>query len=144
MGRTVFLILLAVPGIASAQITPGKWDIVTTMSSIDMPGAPPGIAAMMKGRPTKVSHCITPEEATRGPQEMLKARKECRFTRYTMAGGKFDSVMTCQQNGATMTAASTGSFTATGFTTTSRTVMTGAHAMTMTATSVGKRVGDCK
>lgn len=146
------VLLLVVPVLAAAglgapalaQVTPGKWEIVTTVNSVDMPGAPPFVANMMKGKPIKVSHCLTPEEAARGPQDMMKARKECTFTRYSMAGGKLDSVMVCQQGGGTMTATSSGSFTPTSFTSSARTVMTGAQQMTMTATAVGTRVGDCK
>lgn len=144
MRLSLFLILALLPAAAQAQVTPGQWEIVTTVDSMDMPGAPPGIAAMMKGRPIKVRHCLTADEAARGPQEMMKARKECTFSRYAMTGGKLDSVMTCQQGGSTMTATSSGSFTPTDFATTSRTVMTGSHAMTMTAKTIGRRVGDCK
>ena len=144
MRTVLFLAALALPAAAFAQVTPGKWEIVTTVNSVDMPGAPPFVANMMKGKPIKVSHCLTPEEAARGPQEMMKARKECRFTRYSMAGGKLDSVMVCEQGGGTMTATSSGSFTSTGFTATGRSVMTGGAAMTVTTVSTGKRVGDCK
>ena len=144
MRIAVFFAALALPAAAFAQVTPGKWEIVTTVTSVDMPGAPPFVAAMMKGKPIKVSHCLTPEEAARGPQDMMKSRKECTFTRYSMAGGKLDSVMVCQQGGGTMTATSTGSFTPTSFTSSGRTVMTGSQPMTLTATAVGTRVGDCK
>ncbi len=88
MRTALRLAALALPATAFAQVTPGKWEIVTTVNSVDMPGAPPFVANMMKGKPIKVSHCLTPEEAAKGPQEMMKARKECRFTRYAMVGGK--------------------------------------------------------
>lgn len=141
----LFASLATIPALAAAQsVQPGKWEIVTTVESIDMPSAPPGIAAMMKGRPIKVSHCLTPEEAAKGPQEMMKSRKECQFTHYSMAGGKLSSEMVCKQGGGTITATTTGSFTATSFTTSGRSVMTGGQPMTMTATSVGHRLGDCK
>ena len=138
----VAALVLAAPAIA--QVTPGKWDIVTTINSVDMPGAPPFIANMMKGKPIKISHCLTAEEAARGPQEMMKSRKECRFTRYSMAGGKLDSVMVCEQGSNVTTATSTGSFTSTGFTSNARSVTTGNQPMTMTMTAVGTRTGDCK
>ncbi len=144
MRIAMLLVGLSMPVAASAQVMPGKWEIVTTVQSVDMPGAPPFVATMMKGKPVKVSQCVTPEQAANGPQEMLKINKQCRFTRYSMAGGKLDSVVVCQQGGGTMTATSSGSFTATGFSTNGRTVMTGPHAMTLTATSVGRRIGECK
>ena len=140
--------LLALPGIAHGQamgVTPGQWEIAMTIHSVDMPGAPPGVAGMMTGRTTKVKHCITPEEASRGPQDMLKSSKSCTFTRYSMVGGKLNSQMVCKQGGGTMTATSTGSFTPTSFVANGRTVTTGGGMpMTMTATTIGKRVGDCR
>jgi hypothetical protein len=141
----LFATFAAIPALASAEaIQPGQWDIVTTVQSVEMPGAPPQIAAMMKGKPVRVSQCITPADAAKGPQEMMKSNKQCRFTRYSMAGGKLSSEMVCDQRGGTMTATSTGSFTPTGFTATGRTVITGAQKMTLTATTVGKRLGACK
>ncbi len=141
----LFALLAAVPALAAAQsVTPGKWEITTTVQSMEMPGAPPGIAAMMKGRPIRVTHCLTAEEAAKGPQEMMKSRKECQFTRYSMSGGKLSSEMVCRQGGGTMTATSTGSFSPTDFTTSGRSVMTGSQPMTLTATTVGHRIGDCK
>ncbi|WP_415644149.1 DUF3617 domain-containing protein [Sphingomonas antarctica] len=144
MITATILVALAVPSAASAQVSPGKWEIVTTIHSVDMPNAPPFVADMMKGKPIKVSHCLTPAEAVRGPQDLMKSRKECTFTRYSMVGGKLDSVMVCKQSGGTMTSTSRGSFTLNSFTTTGRSVATGAQPITMTATAIGRRVGECK
>lgn len=136
--------LLAMPGVVAAQaVQPGQWDIATTIDSIDMPGAPPQVAAMMRGRTTHIKHCISAEDAAKGPQELMKSNKSCRFTRYSMAGGKLDSEMTCTQGGGTMTAVSTGSFTPTSFATTGTVTMSGAQAMRMTASTAGKRIGAC-
>ncbi len=143
----VGVLALAAPVAAQAQsagINPGQWEIAVTINSMDMPGAPPAIANMMKGKTTKVKHCITPEEAARGPQELLKSDKSCTFTRYSMTGGALSSEMVCKQGGGMMTATTTGSFTPDSFTATGRTVSTGGMPMTMTSTSVGQRVGDCK
>ena len=140
--------LVVVSGAALAQafaVQPGEWDIAATVNSVDMPGAPPGLTAAMIGKTKHISHCITPEEAARGPQDMMKSDKSCKFTRYSMVGGKLSSEMVCQQGGGTMTASSTGSFTSTTFTSSGRSVMkAGPSTMTLTATTVGKRVGECK
>lgn len=133
-----------VPAAAVAQVTPGQWEIAVTIDSVDMPGQPPMVANMMKGRTTKVKHCITPEEAARGPQDMMKANKACTFTRYSMVGGKLSSEMTCKTGEGVMTSVSSGSFTPTSFTTTGRTVQTGQMAMTMTSRSTGRLVGPCR
>ena len=139
--------LLATSAVVLAQgagVTPGKWEIAVTINSVTMPGQPDEIARMMTGKTTKVTHCITPEEAARGPQDMLKSSKECKFTKYSMVGGKLSSEMVCQMGSGTMTAVSSGSFSPTGFTTTGRSVTTGAMSMTMTSTSVGRLLGPCK
>ena len=136
-------IALPASAVLAQAVQPGQWDIVTTVDSVDMPGAPPEVAAMMKGKPIRVSQCLTPEQAARGPQEMIKSNKDCHFTRYSMTGGRLDSEMVCQQHGTTMTATSSGTFTPTSFTTTGRTVMSGPERMTMSATTTGKRTGAC-
>lgn len=138
---------IALPSLAIAQATavqPGLWDMASTINTVDMPSAPPAAARMMQGRTTTFRHCITPEEASRGPQEMLKANKACTFTRFSLAGGRISSEMVCKQGGGTMTATTSGSYTPTSFSTTGKSVVTGPAAMTMTMTSTGHRVGDCK
>ena len=127
-----------------AGVQPGRWEIAITINSVEMKGVPPGIAKMMIGKTTRVRHCITPEAAARGPQDLLKSDKSCVFTRYSMVGGRLDSAMSCRQGGGTMTAVSTGTFTPTGFTATGRSVSSGEMATTMTSTSVGRRIGDCR
>ena len=148
MGKWILVVAaIALPLAAQAQgvgIQPGQWEVAVTVQSIDMPGAPAGIASLMQGRTTKVTHCLTAEEAARGPQEMLKTGKSCAFTRYSMAGGQLDSEMVCQQGGGEMTAVTTGSFTPDSFTAAGKAVSTGPMPMTMTSTSVGHRLGDCK
>lgn len=143
--------IIAAAGLASAAsaaetpVTPGQWEIAVTIKSMEMEGAPPGIAAMMIGRTTRVKQCITAEDAARGPQDMLKSAKTCSFTRYAMAGGRLDSEMVCKQGGSTVTSTTSGSFTQTGFTATSKSVDTGGSMpMTMTSATVGRRIGDCK
>ena len=134
------------PGAARAApgVTPGLWEIAVTINSADMPGAPAAIAKMMVGKTVTVKHCITPEDAARGPQDMLKSDKSCVFTKYSMAGGKLNSEMTCTRGGSTVTAVSSGSFTPTSFTATGRSTVSGQMPMTTNATTVGKRIGDCK
>lgn len=136
-------LLLPLPHLAHAQVQPGMWESSVTVQSIDMPGAPPQMAAMMKGKTTKQSYCITPEQAKQGPQEMLKQNPSCRFTKYSMLGGRISTEMSCQQNGGTMTARANGSYSPTSFNITSSATMTGRMSMKMTSTSTGRRIGAC-
>lgn len=138
-----FIFAMALPAVAQAQVQPGQWEATVTVQSIDMPGAPPQIAAMMKGKATRQSYCITPEQAAKGPQEMLKQNPSCHFTKYTMTAGVISTAMTCSQNGGTMTAQANGRYTPTSFNVSSTAVMSGKMSMRMTSTSSGRRVGPC-
>ena len=148
--RTMLAIVLAgaAATMAWAQgsgVQPGQWETKMTINTVDMPGAPPMVANMMRGRTTTINHCITPEQATKGPQEMMKNNKTCTFTRYSVTGGRLSSEMVCKQGGGTTTATSSGSYTSTSFNATGRIVTTGGPMpMTMTSTTVGHRLGDCK
>lgn len=132
------------PATASAQtVKSGQWQIVTTIREARIPGAPLAAIAAMKARPTRVSRCLTAAEANRGPEEIMKQNKQCRFTRYSRKAGKLDSQMVCKQPDGTMTATSAGSFTATGFSTTAHMTRTGVQTVTMTTVAEGKRIGPC-
>jgi len=138
-------VVLAAPLAAQAEgVQPGQWEIAVTVDAVDMPGGPPMVAKMMTGRTVKVKHCITPEDAARGPQDMLKSAKSCTFNRYEMKAGKMTSDMTCQQGGVTTRTVSSGTFTPVGFTAQGRATVTGDMPMTMSSTSVGRRLGDCR
>ncbi len=134
----------ALPAQAAPGIQPGEWEIAVTINSVDMPSAPAGVANMMRGKTTTIRHCITPADAARGPQDMLKSDRSCSFTKYSMAAGRLSSEMTCVRRGMTLTASSSGTFTPVSFTATGRSVATGGMTMTTTSTTTGRRVGDCK
>lgn len=136
--------LAMLPSFAVAQtVQSGQWEIVTTIKDAVIPGAPPATVAAMKRQPNRVTRCLTAAEANRGPEDIMKQNKQCRFTRYSKKAGKMDSQMVCKQPDGTMTATSTGRFTATSFSTTAHVVRTGAQSVTMTTLAEGKRVGAC-
>lgn len=140
--RRIVILAAAVATPALAQsIQPGQWQTTSTVSSMNMPGLPPAALAAMKGHPTTVSNCVTPEQAKAGPKELLKSAPSCTFNRFSMAGGRIDSEMVCARGGRTTTATTTGSYTPVSMTATSKVV---AEGMTITATVSGKRIGDCK
>lgn len=147
MRALILLAVLGTPAAVSAQasgVLPGQWDIAVTTDSVTMTGMPPEVAKSMTGRTVHIKHCITPAEAATGPQAILRGDKSCTFTKYQMLGGRLHAEMLCRPpGGGTMTSVSDGSVTPTGFRATGRTVMTGAAAMTMTATTVGTRLGAC-
>lgn len=141
-------LLAASASVANARVQPGQWEASYTVNSIDMPGAPPQVAQMMKsqmagGKKNRMTYCITPQQAAQGPQEMLKQNPSCRFTKYSMKGGTISTEMSCSHNGGTMTARANGSYTPTSFNVTSSAVMSGGMNMRMTTTNIGRRIGPC-
>jgi hypothetical protein len=126
------------------SMQPGQWEIVTTTTAAEMPGAPPAVANMMRGRSMTIKRCVTPQEVAEGPQATMKRDKSCKVGFHTGVGGRFTSEMMCQQAGSTARATSSGTMTPTSFSSTSRMVMSGAQAMTITSTATGRRVGACK
>lgn len=138
-----FAFALTLAAAAHAQVQPGQWESTVTVQSVDMPGAPPQVAAMMNGKTTRQTYCITPEQAAKGPQEMLKQSPSCRFTKYSMTGGVLSTAMTCSQNGGTMTVEANGKYSPTSFSVTSTAVMSGKMSMRMTSASNGRRLGPC-
>ena len=150
MARTrslIFTCALLAATAAHAQVQPGQWETVVTVKSVEMPGAPPQVAQMMRqrmgGAPTRSRYCITPEQAAKGPQEMLKQNSSCNFSKYAVTGGVIATEMTCTQGGGTMTARANGSYTANSFSVTSNAVMSGQMSMRIATTSTGKRLGPC-
>ena len=128
----------------SMGIHPGQWESQVTVTSIETPNAPPALIDAMRGKTHTLSHCITPEQAARGPQEMLKSGTSCSFTRYSMAAGRLSARMQCAQGAGSVSADIDGSFTPDSYSSTSRVVLTGRMAMTMTSSAVGHRTGDCR
>jgi hypothetical protein len=144
MRRLLIVALAAWPAIAGAQATqPGNWTIDTTITSVDMPGAPPAMVARLKGHKTHASRCLSAAEAARGPQEVVRDAKGCKMIRYDRKAGKLDAQMVCKDAQGTLTTTSTGTFTSSSYNTTAKMVRTGGQRMSMTMESVGKRTGSC-
>jgi hypothetical protein len=133
----------AVSTAASAQITPGQWEIASTITSIQGSAIPPQVAKMMTGKTVTVKNCVTPEQAKQGPMQMLKGSKTCTVAKFNMVGGRYTSQVVCKQGGMTITTSGQGVFTPTTMSGQGRAVMTGAQSMIQTQTMVGRRVGAC-
>jgi hypothetical protein len=149
MRRVIMLGLTATAGLAGfagaeSMIRPGLWKTTSIVTAVDMPGAPPQVAAMMKGKPTTVSHCVTPEEVAKDPRALMQTDKSCKVQQFSMAGGRMSATMVCQQRGASMTVRSAGTYTPTSYTATASMVMTGGGGMKMTTNVSSKLIGACK
>lgn len=147
MGRFGIVASVALLGIAAAPpgpiITPGKWENRVEILDVQLKGAPPGIAAAMKGRPVVVTSCVTPKQAEAGPQAAMNADKACRFVRYSATGGRIASELVCNRPGGTMRVVSQGTYTPTSYTVSGMGTMSGRMSMTMKSRTTGRRLGGC-
>jgi hypothetical protein len=122
---------------AAGPITPGLWENTSTITSMDASGMPSGMAAAMKS-PHTIRHCVTPEDAARGPQEAIKHDSKCQTKNYTLAGGVFRIDMSCPN----MTMHSEGRFTPTSYSSTgTMTTSSPRGGMKMSFAGSGKRLG---
>jgi hypothetical protein len=131
--------LLAASAFAAPTVTPGMWESTSTITALDAPNLPPAVQAQMK-RSHTIRHCITPEQAAKGPEEVLKGNKSCQTRKFTLSGGMFDVDMVCQS----MTMHSQGRFTPTSYSSTGTMTMSGGGGMTMSFSGTGKLVGPCQ
>ena len=143
------------------QRQPGEWESVVTLKSVEIPGAPPQMAAMMSGRIGQSQtgrECLTPETARDPLGEMRRMLTQgngqaCTFTDQVFAGGTIRIHGTCPgPNGqGSAGVALDGTYTET----TMQATMTvnaqgagvvpipGATGMRMSTEVRGRRVGDC-
>jgi len=137
--------VVSLAGIAYAQaiipIRPGMWEITAQMTS--MTGMPANMAGIM-GRPQTIRHCVTPEEARKGVESVLKgeSKGKCSFTKFRASGGTYNHEMTCAGQGKMVMTAS-GSYSPTSYSGQSRMVMNGGQ-MIITGKASGRLVGACK
>lgn len=139
MARALLLLPVLLAAGGATPILPGKWVTTTTVLAASMPGAPPQVTAMMKGRPTTVTSCITPADAANGPRTLAeKSNGRCSYTQFSMAAGRLNTAMSCKGG---MTARSAGSYTPTSLSLDG--TMTGAGGMIVKMHTEGRRVGAC-
>ena len=86
----------------SASLQPGQWEMTTKMTDIEMPGAPPAMAAQMKqamaAQAQTQTRCITPQEAANPAGGMMSPSgnaQGCTFTKQTFSGGTIDVAGSC-------------------------------------------------
>lgn len=134
---------------------PGQWRVTAELVELDMPGAPAEVQEMMRGMMDQgaqtTEYCLTPEEAERGFEEMLKegqAQENCTFEKFEADGGDIDAVMLCEGSGqgqptARMAITGTGSETSSSMNMTMEASGPNGQAMNMVMKSTQERIGDC-
>jgi hypothetical protein len=142
----------------SVALQPGQWEMVTQVTGIEVPGAPPEAveamrAAAARQRQTQ-NRCMTPQEAANPGAGLMNAGQAsgCNFTEQSFSGGTMRLVGTCQAPGGQGQVATRmeGTYTATTMEARITAEITMANAppgsprtVRSTGTLTGRRTGDC-
>ena len=140
----------AVVGSDAAKFTPGRWETRVRVLGIDAPGLPPEAAAGVQqavARAQVVATCLTPAQAA-NPEANFFNRdvKNCRYDRFTMAGGKIDAVMKCSAGDTTQTMTMAGDYSPDAYAMRMEMAHSGnggRPGMTMAMRVNAKRIGEC-
>ncbi len=118
-----YAMVLAGLGLATAasaeipKILPGEWEISTTMVMKTMPNMSPEVAAAIRqhqGKPVVNRHCVTPEDAARGPEAAIK-QANCTVQNSSYGGGRMAAETVCREGTNVIRSKVTGSYTATSY-----------------------------
>ena len=138
------------PALAQAQVMqPGLWEITSTSTGMTMPGMedmpPEAMAAMGAGQTTTFRHCLTPEDAAKGPGQAASANRDsCKVINQKVSGSNFDTTLACADDGTgPVQIHSKGTASATRFDATSEVTMA-SEGMTLTGKVTGTFLGPCK
>ena len=138
------------PAPAQVRFQPGKWQATSELVKMEVPGMPPEMAKANIGQKTSFEHCITAEQAAKPPSEFFTNAKQtdCTSKNFSMVGGKLAATMVCvdQKTKTNMTMTMQGDYHPDSYTATMTMVTDGmpnGGEMKITATTSGKRVGDC-
>ena len=140
------VMLFAAPAWAQ-ELRPGMWEHTSTVTSMEMPGAPAGMGAAMAGQTTTISSCLTAEQLAEGPEALFnQSQGQCAYDNFEMGGGVVAASGACSAPGGqgAMTMVSSGTYTATTYEAKSTISMTmPGGEMKIQAESSGRRTGDC-
>lgn len=140
----------ATPEAHDIKLAAGKWQASSELVSMDIEGLPPEIAKANIGQKTSFESCVTQAQADKPASDFFTNAKDtaCKPASYSMAGGKLNAVMTCEDKSTPgkMTLTIDGLYTPTSYDITSTMETTGGPSggqMKVTAKTQGKRVGEC-
>jgi len=98
------------------MVQPGRWEGTTTIEEMKMPLLPAAQQATLAGKmgkSDKIVSCVTPEEAKANKAFFTGNNdKSCKYDHFAMSGGKLDAQMSCSEQGRSMSATMTGTYSA--------------------------------
>lgn len=134
---------------SAMKIEPGQWEAVNEILSVEAPGVPADALREMAGKTTKVSSCVTPEEAAKPSANFLVAQKnsDCAYQDFSLKDGRMTGRMRCTggQIPGTVTMKIAGDYSSRRYAMNmdmKADVVPGV-AMTIKARTTGRRTGDC-
>lgn len=138
------------PATPAPALRPGEWETSVEMIEAEMPGMPKmGAEAVARAQGTAKTHryCMTPADAGQPTGAWLSgnADQKCRYTQFSMAGGRIESVLSCPgpDGREAMTVTTTGTVTPELVNAEARMAMSGANGMKVTTRVTSRRIGEC-
>ncbi|MEN3748141.1 DUF3617 domain-containing protein [Sphingomonas sp. HF-S3] len=131
---------------AAPKMKGGQWELKTEIVSVEMPGAPAGVADSMKKQGANtVSQCFTDEQLNSQGGAMGKMGDSCKFADFKMGDGSMSGTTTCKlpQGEATSKVKGTYADDKFDYETETSSSMPGGQSMKMTMKIAGRRTGDC-
>ncbi len=130
------------------HLDPGRWEATAEVEKFDMPGMTPQmrdtITKSMKK--TTFATCLTPAQAEKPDAGFFQSKNTaCKFDTFTMADGKIDAKMTCNDHQAKQTMIMSGTYSADSYK--MHMDMNGnspGGSMSMAVSTSASRVGACK
>lgn len=136
-------------GGAALALTPGEYETrieVLRLNMLDAPGLPRGMTSPLPP-PTTVRSCLTPEQARRPNANFLTgsgAQGGCNYENFSMAGGRIQGSVVCDNAGTRMRTTMNGQFTASGYQMESESrIETNGVTMETASRITTQRLGDC-
>jgi hypothetical protein len=133
-------------GGAEVRLQPGQWEMKVEVKNAGLPNMPAGVADAMKTVSTTTTACLSEEDAAKPAIFSGKTDESCKSEGFEYQGGRVSGTITCggADGDGKMTIRTEGTFSPTGFQTTSRSEIEGpGMKMTTESSVVGRRIGEC-
>jgi hypothetical protein len=90
--------------LADMRIAPGLWELTSEVADVRGPDLPVDVRRRMIGPRTRLTHCITPEQAEEPSANFLALRSDnaCTYREFTLRDGVMRGEMICPGATATM------------------------------------------
>jgi hypothetical protein len=129
---------------------PGRWETTVTLGKMEMAGVPESAAKAMsqqQGTHSGMATCLTPADAAKMQDGGMfqQSPGDCKYDRFSMAGGRIEGVMSCAQGGQKVAMTMSGTYSASAYdiAMTTQTDAGGGRTMKMSMDVKSQRTGEC-